>query len=141
MKKQLYLPMVAAAIALLGTFAQAQLTKDVHLVLAGDSNWHRRISVYDDPAYLQLIQRIRNADASFTNLETLIHPLTQSANPWAGGGYAYSSPWLVDEIKWAGFKLLSALCCQQSRIRLRPRRPAQFASGPGCGTDCLRRRR
>jgi poly-gamma-glutamate synthesis protein (capsule biosynthesis protein) len=107
MKKQLYLPMVAAAIALLGTFAQAQLTKDVHLVLAGDSNWHRRISVYDDPAYLQLIQRIRNADASFTNLETLIHPLTQSANPWAGGGYAYSSPWLVDEIKWAGFKLLS----------------------------------
>jgi len=101
-----YFFLTAAAI-LLGSLAPAQVTSDVHVVLTGDSNWHRKISVYDDPAYLRLIQKIRNADASFTNLETLIHPLTQSANPWAGGGYAYSPPWLVDEIKWVGFKFVS----------------------------------
>jgi poly-gamma-glutamate capsule biosynthesis protein CapA/YwtB (metallophosphatase superfamily) len=87
--------------------ARGQVAQDVHIVLAGDSNWHRKISVYDDPGYLRLIQKIRDADASFTNLETLIHPLTQSANPWAGGGYAYSPPWLVDEIKWVGIKFVS----------------------------------
>lgn len=107
MNKLLKYPMLAAALSVFVSLAQAQLTNDVHIVLTGDSNWHRKISVYDDPAYLQLIQKIRNADASFTNLETLIHPLTQSANPWAGGGYAYSPPWLVDEIKWAGFKFVS----------------------------------
>ena len=107
MKKHLYFSIVAAAMVWFTSLAQAQLTNDVHVVLTGDSNWHRKISVYDDPAYLELIHKIRNADASFTNLETLIHPLTQSANPWAGGGYAYSPPWLVDEIKWVGFKFVS----------------------------------
>lgn len=106
MNKHWYLRAAVAAL-LLSSVARAQVSKDVHIVLAGDSNWHRRLSVYDDPAYLQLIDKIRNADASFTNLETLIHPLTQSANPWSGGGYAYSPPWLADEIKWVGFKLVS----------------------------------
>jgi poly-gamma-glutamate capsule biosynthesis protein CapA/YwtB (metallophosphatase superfamily) len=106
MKKYKYV-IVAAIALLLGAIAQGQTPKKIHIVLAGDSNWHRKLSVYDDPAYLQLIKKIRDADASFTNLETLIHPLTQSANPWAGGGYAYSPPWLVDEIKWVGFNLLS----------------------------------
>jgi hypothetical protein len=62
--------------------------KDVRIVITGDSNWHRRISIYDDPGYLSLIQKIRTADAAFTNLEVLIHPISQSAQPWAGGGYA-----------------------------------------------------
>ncbi len=86
---------------------QTQTGNDVHIVLTGDSNWHRRISVYDDPAYLDLIKKIRSADAAFTNLEVLIHPIQQSAQPWAGGGYAYAPPWLTDEIKWVGFNLVS----------------------------------
>jgi poly-gamma-glutamate capsule biosynthesis protein CapA/YwtB (metallophosphatase superfamily) len=106
MKAHLYTIFAGAAL-LMGPVGLAQVKEDVHIVLAGDSNWHRKLSVYDDPAYLQLIDKFHKADASFTNLETLIHPLTQSANPWAGGGYAYSPPWLVNEIKWVGFNLIS----------------------------------
>src|SRR5579884_2651527 len=41
--------------------------------LAGDSIIERRISVYDDPGFLEMINRIRNADVAFTNFEMLIH--------------------------------------------------------------------
>jgi poly-gamma-glutamate capsule biosynthesis protein CapA/YwtB (metallophosphatase superfamily) len=95
------------AAVLLPTLARAQSKDDFRVTLTGDSNWHRRISVYDDPAYLELIERMKSADARFTNFETLIHPINIPANPWAGGGYAYAPPWMVDEIKWVGFNLLS----------------------------------
>jgi len=98
----LLLALVASAAA-----AQTKGPGDVRIVLTGDSNWHRRISVYDDPGYLSLINKIRTADASFTNLEVLIHPIQQSAQPWAGGGYAYAPPFLTDEIHWVGFNLVS----------------------------------
>ena len=100
-----WLALILAAAPLCGLL-QAQ-SKDFTVALTGDSNWHRRISIYDDPGYAELIQGIRAADARFTNFETLIHPVNMSANPWAGGGYGYSPPWMVDEVKWVGFNLLS----------------------------------
>jgi poly-gamma-glutamate capsule biosynthesis protein CapA/YwtB (metallophosphatase superfamily) len=111
MKKTSVFPLKSIALLLLGATGLVAQSKpsgnDVHIVLTGDSNWHRRISVYDDPAYLSLIQKIRSADAAFTNLEVLIHPIQQSGQPWAGGGYAYAPPFLTDEIKWVGFNLIS----------------------------------
>jgi poly-gamma-glutamate synthesis protein (capsule biosynthesis protein) len=101
------LGIVALGFILLPTVARAQSADDFRITLTGDSNWHRRLSVYKDPGFLKLIDRMKSADARFTNFEVLIHPINIPANPWAGGGYAYAPPWMVDEIKWVGFNLLS----------------------------------
>jgi len=84
------------------------------IALAGDSTIVRRMSVYDDPAYLQMIKRIRDADVAFTNFEDLVHNY-ESAPAAAGGGfgtpsagtYMQADPFVLDELKWAGFRLFS----------------------------------
>jgi len=84
---------------------QAQST-GFRVFLAGDSILNRRLSVYKDPAYQALFDNIRHADAAFTNLETLIHGIDLPGASVSGGAYMNSPPWIVDEIKWAGFNLL-----------------------------------
>jgi poly-gamma-glutamate synthesis protein (capsule biosynthesis protein) len=81
--------------------------QDFRAVLTGDSILNRRLSVYEDPAYRALFERIRQADARFTNLETLIHTYQYPGAAFSGGAYQTSPPWIVDELKWAGFNLLS----------------------------------
>ena len=73
--------------------------------LAGDSIIDRRISVYDEPGYLQMFERIRNADAAFTNFEMLVHDFEFPGAPVSGGTYMGAPPWVLDELKWAGFRL------------------------------------
>jgi poly-gamma-glutamate capsule biosynthesis protein CapA/YwtB (metallophosphatase superfamily) len=85
----------------------AQSKDDIHITLTGDSNLHRRLSVFDDPAYLAFFKHIQTSDVNFTNLEAVIHPLTIPGAAFAGGTPGISPPWTVDEIKWAGFNLLS----------------------------------
>jgi len=106
---QFKLGVAAAGIAFL-TFTSsvhAQSKDDIRFALTGDSNLHRRLSVFDDPAYLAFFKRIQTADASFTNLEAVIHPLTIPGAAFAGGTPGISPTWTVDELKWAGFNLLS----------------------------------
>jgi poly-gamma-glutamate synthesis protein (capsule biosynthesis protein) len=106
MIKQLVLSILMA-----GVFASAQTSgipgKEFKLVLAGDANLHRHLSTYDDPDYLQLFARLRAADARFVNFESLIHNYEFAASPFSGGINSYSPKWITDEIKWAGFNLLS----------------------------------
>ncbi|HEX4593668.1 MAG TPA: CapA family protein [Bryobacteraceae bacterium] len=73
--------------------------------LAGDSIIDRRISVYEEPAYLQMLNRIRSADAAFTNFEMLVHNFEFPGAPVSGGTYMGAPPWVLDELKWAGFRL------------------------------------
>ncbi len=73
--------------------------------LAGDSIINRRISVYDEPGYLQMVDRIRTADAAFTNFETLVNDFEYPGAPVSGGTYMASPSWVIDELKWAGFRL------------------------------------
>ena len=48
------------------SLAQPPVTRQqFRIALAGDSTIVRRMSVYDDPAYLQMIKRIRDADVAF----------------------------------------------------------------------------
>lgn len=95
------------AIASLAGSANAQSNGDIHIALTGDSNLHRRVSVFDDAAYLEFFKKIQKADASFTNLEAVIHPLNIAGAAFAGGTPGISPAWTVDELKWAGFNLLS----------------------------------
>jgi poly-gamma-glutamate synthesis protein (capsule biosynthesis protein) len=98
---------IAAIALLLPTLLSAQNKKEFTLVLAGNANLHRRLSVYDDPAYLELFKRLKTADARFVNFSTLIHNYEYSGSPSAVGINSYSPTWITDEFKWAGFNILS----------------------------------
>jgi poly-gamma-glutamate capsule biosynthesis protein CapA/YwtB (metallophosphatase superfamily) len=98
---------VALALVSLATLVYGQTTDDFQIALTGDANLHQRLSIYDDPAYVRLYQHIRKADAAFTNLETLIHPWDQYGQAVSGGAWQSSPPWQAEELKWAGFNLIS----------------------------------
>jgi poly-gamma-glutamate synthesis protein (capsule biosynthesis protein) len=97
---------VLTALAAISPLARAQ-HDEVRIVLTGDAILNRRLSVYDDPAYVALFDRVKHADAAFTNLETVIHNFDLAGGFESGGAYQASPPWITDELKWAGFNLLS----------------------------------
>jgi poly-gamma-glutamate synthesis protein (capsule biosynthesis protein) len=96
---------IAAIASFVISVAQAQ-SPGLRIVLTGDSILNRRLSVFQDSAYNEMFARIRRADARFTNLETLIHNYEFPGASVSGGAYMASPPWIVDELKWAGFNLL-----------------------------------
>jgi poly-gamma-glutamate capsule biosynthesis protein CapA/YwtB (metallophosphatase superfamily) len=98
--------MLALSPVLTAAHARAK-DNDINIALTGDSNLHRRLSVFDDPPYLAFYKRIQTADVAFTNLEAVIHPIYMPGAAFAGGTPGISPAWTVDEIKWAGFNLLS----------------------------------
>jgi poly-gamma-glutamate capsule biosynthesis protein CapA/YwtB (metallophosphatase superfamily) len=92
--------------AVLAGLAQTSAPSDnFRFALAGDSIIDRRISVYDEPGYLQMFDRIRSADAAFTNFEMLVHDFEFPGAPVSGGTYMGAPAWVLDELKWGGFRL------------------------------------
>jgi poly-gamma-glutamate synthesis protein (capsule biosynthesis protein) len=75
------------------------------IALTGDSIIDRKISVYKEPAYLQMFERIRHADAAFTNFEMLIHSFEFPGAAQSGGVYMGTDASVLDELKWGGFNL------------------------------------
>ena len=97
-----WLAFAAAALALP---AQPTAGGNFRIALAGDSIIDRRISVYDEPGYLEMFRRIRGADAAFTNFEMLVHDFEYPGAPISGGTYMGAPAYVLDELKWAGFRL------------------------------------
>lgn len=94
--------------SLLGAAASAaQSARPFGFALTGDAIITRRLSVYNEPEFLGLIELIRKADAAFTNVEMLFHDF----EPWpmheSGGTYMRAEPELVKELVWSGFDLVS----------------------------------
>ena len=57
------------------------------MALTGDSIINRKLSVYDEPEYLAMIELMRGADVAITNLETVLHdyepwPMAESGGTW-----------------------------------------------------------
>jgi poly-gamma-glutamate capsule biosynthesis protein CapA/YwtB (metallophosphatase superfamily) len=77
------------------------------LALTGDAIITRRLSVYNEPAFLALIERLRAADASFTNLEMLFHDYEPAPAHESGGTYMRAEPALLQELVWAGIDFVS----------------------------------
>lgn len=77
------------------------------LALTGDSIITRRLSVYNEPEFLELMEMIRSADAAFTNLEILFHDYEPYPMATSGGTWMRADPSLVNDLKWAGFDLLA----------------------------------
>lgn len=89
------------------TPATAGQPSTVSMALTGDSIITRKLSVYQEPPFLKLIDLIRGADVAFTNLEMLFHDYESYAMNESGGTYMRAEPALVKEVVWAGFDLVS----------------------------------
>ncbi len=77
------------------------------LALTGDSIIVQALSPHREPEFLQLIERIRGADAAFTNLEMLFHDYEPYPSTQSGGTYMRADPALAKELVWAGFDLVA----------------------------------
>lgn len=72
---------------------------------AGDAIITRKVSQKTDPAFLDMVKIIRQADAAFVNLEVVTpsQPLVPSAEH--GGANLGAQEYVLDELKWMGFNL------------------------------------
>ena len=77
------------------------------MALTGDSLITRRLSVYDEPEYLEMIELIRSADVAFTNLEMVLHDYEPFPMAESGGTWTRGDPALAGELAWAGFDLVA----------------------------------
>ena len=78
------------------------------LMVAGEWMGTRRFSMYDEPEYLSLIQMFRDADIGFAHLEMNLHEqLTPAIKGEWSGGYFGADPGIADDLKWAGFDMMS----------------------------------
>ncbi len=78
------------------------------LTMAGEWMGTRRFSMYNEPEFLSLIQKFRDADIGFAHLEmNLHHQLTPAIKGEWYGGYFGADPGIADDLKWAGFDMMS----------------------------------
>ena len=80
---------------------------DFTIALGGDALITRKLSVYKEPKYLELIEMIRGADAAFVNLEMLFHDYEPYPMHQSGGTWTRADPALIDDFVWAGFDMVS----------------------------------
>jgi len=77
------------------------------MALTGDSIITRRLSVYNEPEFLKMIELLRSVDVAFTNLEVLFHDYEPFPMHESGGTYMRADPSLAKELVWAGFDMVS----------------------------------
>jgi len=77
------------------------------IALTGDSIISRRLSVYQEPEFIKMLELIRSADVAFTNLETLFHDYEPYPMHQSGGTYMRAEPALARELVWAGFDMVA----------------------------------
>ncbi|MBI4310819.1 MAG: CapA family protein [Chloroflexi bacterium] len=74
---------------------------DISIALGGDAMITRRMRPFKEDRFLQLVDILRNADATILNLEMLFHDYEDS---WmfSGGTPTRSDPRNIEELKWMG---------------------------------------
>tara|TARA_B100000575_G_scaffold150619_1_gene120056 strand:+ start:2606 stop:3877 length:1272 start_codon:yes stop_codon:yes gene_type:complete len=77
------------------------------MALTGDAIITRKLSVYNEPPFLEMIKLIRSADVGFTNFEMLLHDYEPYPMHKSGGTYMRAKPSLAKELVWAGFDIVS----------------------------------
>jgi poly-gamma-glutamate capsule biosynthesis protein CapA/YwtB (metallophosphatase superfamily) len=108
MKRRFSIPTVLLVVIIAATaaFSQANEPDEVFtMALTGDSIITRKLSVYEEPQFLEMIDLIREADVAFTNVEMLFHNYESYPMNESGGTYMRAEPAMVKELVWAGFDL------------------------------------
>ena len=57
------------------------------MALLGDAIITRRLAPYKEPEFLRMIELVRSADATFANLEMLLHNYEPAPAQFSGGTY------------------------------------------------------
>jgi poly-gamma-glutamate capsule biosynthesis protein CapA/YwtB (metallophosphatase superfamily) len=99
--------LLAATASVSGQSSQSADGPGFTMALTGDAIITRKLSAYDDPWFLALIQLMRNADVAFTNLEVLFHDYESYPAHESGGTWMRADPALAKELAWAGVDLVS----------------------------------
>jgi poly-gamma-glutamate synthesis protein (capsule biosynthesis protein) len=81
--------------------------QEMTLALTGDAIITRRLSVYDEPDFVEMVELLRGADAAFTNLEVLFHDYEPYPAHQSGGTWMRADPSLATELTWAGIDMVS----------------------------------
>ena len=86
----------------------AQVNDEIFtMALTGDAIITRKLSVYNEPPFLEMIKLIRSADVGFTNFEMLLHDYEPYPMHKSGGTYMRAEPSIAKELIWAGFDIVS----------------------------------
>lgn len=81
--------------------------QEMVFVTTGDSIIMRRLSQGYQPETAKMFELIRKADVAFTNFETGVHGFEIPPGQESGGTYMNSPPFVMDELSWAGFDIVS----------------------------------
>jgi len=77
------------------------------VVLTGDCLITRRLKPYNEANFTQMLEIIREADISFSNLEGLLTNYEGYPAAMSGGTYVVGDPIIADDLQWAGFNLFA----------------------------------
>ena len=86
------------------------MAEEFAIAVTGDAIINRKISVHKEENFLSLVRIIRDADVAYTHFETLVHDYEGSEiYPAAEAGWTWmrSPRFIVEELKWTGFNLVS----------------------------------
>ena len=82
-------------------------SQQMSVILSGDALITRPFRDSRDPAMMQLVELIRNADVRFTNFEMLINEYGGTPAVEAGGLHLSASKRVAEDLLWAGFNLFA----------------------------------
>ena len=77
------------------------------VALAGDCMLTRRLSVFEEPAFLALRDLFRECDAGFVNLESVVRRPDEGAPGVTRGTYMTTPPELLSDLSWLGVNMVS----------------------------------
>ncbi|NIP56674.1 MAG: CapA family protein [Gemmatimonadetes bacterium] len=82
---------------------------DITMALAGDAIITRRMSIFDEPDFLSMVDVVRESTVSIVNLEMLFHDYGPEILPAtsSGGAYMTADPGLAHELSWMGFDMVA----------------------------------
>lgn len=81
---------------------------NISIAVTGDALVSRPFSMFTEPAFLELAELLRSADASVTNAEMLFHNYEDPPAVAPGGTYLRADPAILGELEWFGINLLAA---------------------------------
>lgn len=79
----------------------------IKLALVGDMMLSRALKPYAEDDYLALVDLLRDADASFGNLETTVRESGEGVPNFTQGTPMSTAPALLEELKWMGLDIVS----------------------------------
>lgn len=87
--------------------AYGSAKKNFRVALAGDCMLTRRLSIFDEPAFLALRDLFRGCDAGFVNLESVVRHPDEGTPGVTRGTYMTTPPELLSDLSWLGVSMVS----------------------------------